>query len=128
MKCGHHIITEGCKECEKLQAKWYRKLKGFDDAESMRYGDDRPLKVWHSTAFQKTSLLEIEITHDYIEKAQELLHAFQFENEIQRRIWELHCEGMSRHKIEFAIRHLKNAPKASTIRLIIMDLEREIQW
>src|ERR1017187_7854983 len=95
--CGHLIITAGCQICREIQNEWYRKLKAkkFDDAESMRYGEDRPLRAWHSHAFQNVSPLEIEITHDYYAKASELLHYFKFESKLTRRIWELHCEGMS---------------------------------
>ncbi len=129
-KCGHLIIHASCPVCREIQKKWYRKLEDakFEDAESMRYGDDRPLKAWHSYAFQRIAPIEFEITHDYYEKALELLHNYEFSSLVQQRIWELHCAGMSRHKIEDAVKHFKDAPKQSTIRKIIMDLEREITW
>lgn len=128
-KCKHFIITDGCRHCGELQSKWYRTLrsKDFDDAECTRY-TDRPLKVWHLNVLKNTTMLEIEITHDYYEKACELLHSFEFKDKITRRIWELHCEGLSRYKIELAIENLDGACKQSTIRSIIKQLERELNW
>lgn len=72
--------------------------------------------------------MEIQITHDYYEKALELLNSHHFKNEIHKRIWELHCEGLSRGLIEKEIANLKEAYKQSQIRNIIKDLEREINW
>lgn len=92
----------------------------------MRYGDDRPLKAWHSFAFQKIDPIEFEGILEYNDRCLELLHSFNFKSALQRRIWELYCEGLSRYEIEIAIVNFKDAPKQSTIRKIIMDLEREI--
>lgn len=43
IKCGHSIITTGCKTCNSLQEKWYRKLKGFEDIEDKNF---QLLKKW----------------------------------------------------------------------------------
>lgn len=129
MKCGHSILTIGCKTCEALQNKWYEHLisKGFEDIEDLSY-DERPLKVWHRNVLSKTTSIEIQITYDYYDKALELLHTFQFNNIIEKTIWELHCEGLSRKQIEFAVRYMSPPYKQSQIRVIIKNLEREIQW
>jgi hypothetical protein len=128
LKCGHHIIRDECKICTEFQNKWYRKLaESFDDAEDFSH-PDRPLKCWHRNMLKKFTTLEVEITHDYYDKAVLLLHSFQFRNDLQKRIWELHCQGLSRIKIEDAISEMPNACKQSQIRNIIKDLEREIEW
>lgn len=125
--CGHHIITNGCKCCRAIQDKWYGALKkDFDDIESTKYAD-RPLKVWHNSAFRNTSVEEIQDTLEYYQKASRLLHIFSFENETIRKIWEMHCEGLSRHKIEIAIKGSDISYKQSTIRSIIKQLNREME-
>lgn len=127
-KCSHNIITDGCRSCQELQAKWYKRLgEDFEDAESLKY-PDRPLKVWHRNALATVTSLEIQITHDYYEKALELLHSFHFENKTLRRIWELHCEGCSSGEIERKINHFSISYRERHIRNIIKQFEREIVW
>lgn len=128
LKCGHDVITNGCRLCAKLQSKWYNKIKeGFDDAEDFRY-PDRPLKSWHKNLLGNVTMLEVEITLDYYCQASELLHSHHFKNDLEKKIWELHCEGLSRLKIQEAIAHIPSAPKQSQVRNIIKDLERELPW
>ena len=128
LPCGHLIIHDACKHCQELQAKWYDKIKkDFDDAESIRY-PDRPLKEWTSHAFKDLTFEEIEDRQAYTDKAQELLHSFTFKNTTHRRIWQLHCEGLSRYQIADQIKHLKITYKQARIRQIILDLQRELDW
>lgn len=126
--CGHHIITDGCRVCKALQDKWYRAIeKDFNDAEDSNH-PERPLKSWHNSVLTRTTELEIQITFDYYEKCSELLHAFKFKNRTIERIWELHCQGLDRKKIEAAICRCHPRYKQSQIRIIIKNLEREIEW
>lgn len=157
LRCGHRIITDGCKICTDLQSEWYKKLakSGFEDAEDYRflgeknkvrtkslrmYNDrngktqtsifetvdmNRPLKRWHNNILNSVTTIEVELTLEKYERARDLLNWFKFETEMHKRIWELHCDGLSRGAIEKALAHLKGAYKQSQIRTIIKNLERE---
>jgi hypothetical protein len=126
MKCGHKIITDGCKHCKALEKIWYDKLD-INDAED-NSKPERELKEWHNFAFSQLDATEIEITTEYYDKALDLLHNFHFKNSTIKLIWELHCKGLSRLKIEIAISSTKRPYKQSQIRNIIKDLEREFDW
>lgn len=141
LKCGHYIITDGCKSCFDLQMIWYNKLKAadFDDAEDYRFlkhktieliDSTRPLRSWHINMLVNVTTEEVQITHDYYDRALDLLNKFKFKSALQKRIWELHCQGLSRLKIEEAIKdwHEGYTYKQSQIRVIIKDLEREFEW
>lgn len=85
------------KQFLKLQQKWYRKLarSGFKDIESpLKPG--QPLKHWDSVDFQldhtKESFLERQ---RYYELAGQLLHDFHFKNKVDKKIWEMHSNGVS---------------------------------
>lgn len=126
MKCGHAIITDGCKECRALEDEWYEKTK-INDIEERKY-KERPLKSWHSYIFKNVDLVEVENTLEYYDKAFEVFYRFTFKNNIERYIWYLHCKGYSRLKIEKAIRGTSFPYKQSTIRNFIKELENEIEW
>lgn len=127
--CRHFIINDDCKACRELQSRWYKQLddSGFDDAEDSTL-KDRPLKAWHRNILSHTTILELEITQDYYTSASALIHTYQFKNDIQRTIWELHCQGLSRLGIEKAIEGLEKSCKQSQIRNIIKDIERDLEW
>lgn len=124
--CGHSIITDGCKSCKYIEDIWYKKLrKTFNDAENSKYLE-RPLRVWHKDVFKNVSLDQIQAIQDYYAKALDLLYSFKFENYTIKRIWELHCQGLSRYKIALEIKNLKLSYKTSQIGNFIKMLEREM--
>lgn len=107
-------------DLKKLKKHWYTILKkeGFHDIEDTDH-PDQPLKVWHSFKWKNLSpdkKLEIEI---YFEKARNLLNTYNFDTDIHKRIWELHCEGLSKRKIEQAISSSSKPYKRESIGLII---------
>lgn len=80
-----------CPKFKSLQAEWYERLReaGFEDHETPR-GDLRD--VDHRTiarAFEDRHKREA-----YYERVDDVLHRYQFENDTERRIWELHAEGL----------------------------------
>lgn len=84
-----------------LRNRWYQKLKedGFVDIEKAQaedYGSD--LKRYNSTQNFKEAQVE------YYEKAKEFLLNYEFPNESEKLVWELHSLGMTERKI---IVHLK---------------------
>lgn len=94
-------------EMRKLNKEWSQKLKesGFEDAEDRNHPES-PLKTWHSFKWKGSPPAQIEATQAYFAKALEILSIYTFENETHRRIWELHCQGFSKRKIETQISKL----------------------
>lgn len=107
------------KKFKALQDKWYKKLesKGFEDIEDTRHAD-RPLKRWHGLDFKsKAKSPDVFLaTQSYFQKASELLNTHTFDTMEQRRVWELHAEGLSTREI---VRKLKEENiKASKTKII----------
>lgn len=130
MKCGHHIIKEGCRECESVQKEWYRKLRKeteFKEIESVSY-EDRPLKGWSVNIFGTLTSIEVQAIKDKYDRAIEFLNKHCFENETIKRIWALHSEGMSLREIEEEIKDTDAPYKKSQVQDIIKNLEREFEW
>ena len=79
-----------------LNAKWYAKLKkdGFEDAES----DEDHLIDWSRTLFSKRPEYD-QSKEEYYRLAGQFLHDHTFQTETERKIWELHQDGVSIRKI-----------------------------
>lgn len=98
--------SERLKELEKV---WYAKLKqsGFEDIEDERY-PDKPLKSYSSDLIESKPSRRKNFfkrtTADYYALARRLLETFQFESTLHKRIWSLHCEGLSKRQIEAKLR------------------------
>lgn len=117
---------------KELQAEWYQKLAdaGFEDIEDVRRSD-APLKSWHDYRFRQAADVRVETTRAYYERAQVLLHEGRFPTATHRRIWELHCTGLSNRKIAAAIsrdpglthyQHVKVGYIIGEIRLQMSDI------
>lgn len=86
------------KAFQALKKTWYAKLKskGFEDAEQ----DEVNLKEWHSSIFMRDyDELYYKSKEDYYRLAGQFLHDFPFKNKKERRIWELHSQGISLRNI-----------------------------
>jgi hypothetical protein len=96
MKCNHSNITKGCKHCQKLSREWNKKLEksGVENIEQ----EDGNLKQWHSFHFARKSHSVQNggqtSKEEYYRLAGHFLHNYPFEVERDRRIWELHAEGL----------------------------------
>lgn len=81
----------------RLQTKWYAKLKksGFSDIE--KQGDSTALLSNKGNGYSKLARhpYNFEETQNFYRLAAWFLHEFKFESKIDRRIWELFCEGLS---------------------------------
>jgi hypothetical protein len=86
-----------------LQSQWYGALRGegFVDIEGAD-GLEEP------GGRRRRERVDWEATAEYYRMAGVFLHDHQFESAIERRIWELHCEGMSHRRI---VRELGNRYK-----------------
>lgn len=89
------------KKHKELERLWYAKLKaeGFEDCENTEL-PERPLKQWDTSRAIAKDPIRREAATEYYASAAELLHIYQFERAIYRKIWELHSQGLSRREIE----------------------------
>jgi hypothetical protein len=86
-------------EFKKLEKLWYDKLKseGFEDIE---HASSRNLKEWDLNFFRNQfCTIKYETSMEYYEKAKDLLLTFEFKNELHKKIWELHCMGLTEREI-----------------------------
>lgn len=92
IKTGNPFKTTKFKS---LQAKWYNRLKkdGFEDIEEFKEGADY-LKKWHCNYFQKKyHPLAFTARQHYFELACAFLNDYQFQTDLDREVWEMHCMG-----------------------------------
>lgn len=77
----------------KLQKEWYDRLEkeGFKDIES----EKGFLKEWSSWFDTHYTAQTFESKRQYYVFAERFLLAYSFENNIEKKIWECHCEGKS---------------------------------
>lgn len=122
-------------EFKKLEKIWYDKLKqtGFEDIESTTEtcdpiaGTQRPLKASHNIRFRIKDQLQLKAKADYYILALALLNTYKFKNATHRRIWQLHCQGLSHREIAKAIAHYKKTYKRESILNIINKIAKEIK-
>lgn len=92
------------KEFRELQSKWYKKLRqqGFEDLE-------RKAGRLKTGALQNISHLynteQFNIKEEYYRLAGQFLHEHKFKSGIEKKIWELHSEGMSIRNIVKKLKH-----------------------
>lgn len=100
-------------EFGKLQAKWYSKLSnfGFHDLEWL----DKSSGMGQNTPFlSKSSASDWQVLNnsnnigklDYFRMAQCYLEHASFESTKEKRIWRLHCQGLSCREIERKLKSL----------------------
>lgn len=118
-------MSNQSKEFLALRDEWYKKLKdtGFSDIEQ---NDDNPgkvggnLKHWDSTVFSKGNHSAPGVFADrqrYFELAGHFLHEHKFTESSEKRVWELHSQGLSIREIARAIKK-KSLAKDSVFRII----------
>lgn len=114
-----------------LEQIWYEKLKaeGFEDIEDCDKRD-RPLSAWHSFKFPALNAGQREASTLYFEAASELLHTYEFERPIERFIWALHCQGLSKREIEIEVSKsdFEKKYKRETILNIITKIAANITY
>ncbi len=84
---------------EELKTHWYAKLAagGFDDIEAA----DGRLKRWSNTFAKNAS--KFQNKEEYYRMAGRFLHDHKFKNATDKKIWELHSEGLSLDKISLSM-------------------------
>lgn len=115
----------GSNKFKKLKAKWDKKLAstGFNDIENA----DGSLKASTHPRTIALALQEKEERDAYYTIASQLLHTHPFANAVEKKIWEMHCEGISirdimsklkigHHKIELVIDEMRKIGKLRRIK------------
>lgn len=119
-------------EFKALQKLWYEKLSTtpddtgevFKDIEDTTR-DGRPLKDWHHLRFKTSKRLSDRVAiESYYEQAQQLLSSFKFKNPTHYKIWELHCQGLSRRKIAGLIKDMTPNYNQARIGEIVLEIAR----
>lgn len=114
-------------EFRELFQKWNQILEdeGFGDAEDFSLPVPA-LKQWHNLKWknpsQTLSADRIKDIKRYYDLADKMLETFVFKSPTHRRIWELHCDGLSIRKIADAV-HQRKFNK-TTVHLIIFEIEK----
>ncbi len=102
---------------------WNRKLErdGHEEIEDFT----RPvptLKTWTTTRWTASDPTRNEWRQQYYEMADRVLETFAFANRVHRRIWELHCEGLSIREIADRIRR-RNYRKTA-VAMVILTIQK----
>ncbi len=95
-KCGHSILQRACGHCIAFKRKWNDTVErsGLQNIEQ----EDGNLKTWASSAAQKATVGRMEAARgreEYYRAAGHFLWDYNFERELDRRIWEAHASGIS---------------------------------
>jgi glutamine synthetase adenylyltransferase len=87
------------KEFKELQAKWAKKLEkdGFEDIETL---DGKLKGISHADFFKAHyNQIDAQAKEEYYRQAGYFLYEHKFKNELERKIWELHLEGVGIREI-----------------------------
>lgn len=116
-------------EFKKLHAKWMDILKnsGFEEIEDIDPRFKEPyLKTWHSTNFfHLYTVEEFEEKQTYYRLASHFYWNYSgFKDEIEKEIWRMHADGISRRKISNALLKLNVKLSGSSVQIILSRLKK----
>lgn len=118
------------KEFKALRDEWYQKLKkdGFEDVEQVVGNKDPNLKAWHSFHFQMSEhATRYSIIQPYYYHAEHFINEHEFEDEMQKRIWEMHTNGDPVRKIAVQLRTPTNQLNKDNINEIIRAIQEKFR-
>ena len=113
------------KNFKSLRDEWYQILKedGFNDIEQT----DGLLKFWTNTRFRVVHNVELyESKKKYFELAGQYCHDGIFKSEINRKIWQLHSEGLSIREIADKIKETSKNYKKSKVHKVVNETAKEM--
>jgi hypothetical protein len=108
-------------EFRALLGKWNQILARDGLAEITDQGDFLSGRHYRDKSTPADIRQRIELTQSYYERASELLKDFAFKTKLHRRIWELHCEGLSIRNIVKKLR--KHRLSKTKAHLILTEIE-----
>lgn len=94
-KCGHTVLVASCSKCGALKAAWNAKVEssGVENIED----DSGLLKEWASSAGARDirvgRLEAMKAREQYYRAAGHFLWEYEFETDLDRKIWEMHANG-----------------------------------
>lgn len=105
-------MNHNSKEFKRLKKLWYAKLEksGFEDIES----DEDNLKVWSSRWARKRYVADAASRAEYYNMATRFLIDYNFDDEIDRIIWEYHSNSISYRDIAKLLKKAKVADLQKT--------------
>lgn len=110
-------------EFKKLFSEWNKKLVASGHKEIEKFDlEDPTLIVFERFLWCGDQQLRNESRLRYYEMAEVVLTRYPFKSKSHRRIWELHCRGISPRKISA---ELNRSISKTTIYTIISTIERE---
>ena len=106
-----------------LKKKWYTKLEksGFNDIET----DENHMKEWDSSFFARYNIHSVAAKTEYYRLAGQFLHQHEFSSDKEKKIWTLHCEGLSVYQISDKMSRSKSSSKSS-IHLVVQRLANKM--
>ncbi len=111
-------------QLKKLQNKWYDKLEksGFEDIEE-RHSPKEFLKRWAGQWFKRrTHVHNFEAKQEYFYQCGHFLTTHDFDTETERKVWQMHSEGLSLREIARSMRWKSH----HKVRLVINKLKQEM--
>lgn len=114
-------MTKKKTEYERVRDHWYKKLEneGFKDIEhhdgSINIGLPRSVN-WSDEELR-------QITQDYYCMAYHFLNQYQFEDELERIVWEYHAEGLSVRDIAATLKKVNINTSKDRVWRIVKRLE-----
>lgn len=85
------------KDFKKIQKEWYAKAKasGYEDIEEDSHGEQRLKKYVANYLWLKHRPDRYALQANYYRAAGHFLYDHKFKNELEKKIWTLHAEGVS---------------------------------
>ena len=110
-------------EFRALLKKWNNILEETGHEEIENFNLDEPALIqWESQRWNNSDALQNSQKQQYYEMAEALLETFEFKNKTYRRVWELHCLGISGRTIAKMI-HRKGF-RENSIAVIIRKIQK----
>lgn len=112
------------KPSKELTAKWYKKLEksGFVDIEDVN-SDKEFLKKWDSQYFKRRYTPETFYAKQaYYQNAQDVLAEYKFNNAVDKKLYEMHANGLSHADIA-----KKTGYSKSAVQKVLFRLRREVK-
>lgn len=123
-KCGHTILHVECKDCSTLLKKWNTKLDAIEDNIEQASGG---LKHWASSDFvYKYNATTFQAKEEYYRLATQFTFMHEFDNKLERLVWEAHAEGKSMRDIATALKKKRYKVDKNKVNEVIKRISDEM--
>ncbi len=114
------------KKFRSLKTKWYKKLlkSGFNDIET----SNEYLKIPSKEVLRESRISSKQSKEDYYYLADQFLNEYNFKSDLEKTIWEYHCNGLGSPAISDTLRKARiTKMDRSTIGTIIVELREKMK-